>query len=269
MWKKITETKLSSHVSDVRVCAGIDLDDDAGEVDERDRVDGGLDGREVAGGGVLVDDEGARGQQPAVERALERAVASPDHGPHPPRELPLDRLHRRRVHRIVRLRRRLPRPQPLRVPMASPAGAGGRTAQTRRNKQHRHRDAGQEPRRPRPRHGHRHGWWLVVWSSCSRQEVAGLLIIVGDRRIAHRVGEFMEITVTGMAGSGSSRKPRWNDTAHESQERMCPWPRPRPCVHARVATRRCLPCPMCNAIQCTRCWWCSLPLSFPLSYWER
>ncbi|BAS94948.1 Os05g0521650, partial [Oryza sativa Japonica Group] len=136
----------------LRVCAGIDLDDDAGEVDERDRVDGGLDGREVAGGGVLVDDEGARGQQPAVERALERAVASPDHGPHPPRELPLDRLHRRRVHRIVRLRRRLPRPQPLRVPMASPAAAGGRTAQTRRNKQHRHRDAGQEPRRPRPRH---------------------------------------------------------------------------------------------------------------------
>uniref|UniRef100_A0A0A9ERI7 Uncharacterized protein n=1 Tax=Arundo donax TaxID=35708 RepID=A0A0A9ERI7_ARUDO len=137
----------------LRVCAGIDLDDDAGEVDERQRVDGGLDGCEGAGRRALVHHDRARGQERAVEDAVERAVPEAAHEPHPPRELPLDRLRPRRVHR-VRLRGRVLRPRPqaprVRVPLPVPAGSD-----VARRDEQRHGDAEQEPR-PR-RRGHRNG----------------------------------------------------------------------------------------------------------------
>jgi hypothetical protein len=80
---------------DVRVGAGVDLDDDADEVDGRERVDGGLDGREVAERRVLVHDERVRGGLEG-QRGLERAVLEAAHVPHPLQELPLDLFPRRR-----------------------------------------------------------------------------------------------------------------------------------------------------------------------------
>jgi hypothetical protein len=144
----------------VRVGAGIDLDDDAGEVDERERVDGGLDGREVAGARGPVHHERARGKERAVERPAVAAVPRRAHESHPPRELPLDRLHPRRVHRI-RLRGRrsrravLPRPQAPRVRVPRfpvPVLPPGRchAGEQRRG------DAAAEEQEPRPRQrGHR------------------------------------------------------------------------------------------------------------------
>lgn len=141
----------------VRVRAGIDPDDDAGEVDERERVDGGLDGREVPGGGVLVDDERARGQERAVQRPVVAAVAEATHEAHPPCELPLDRLHPRRVHRVrqrLRGRRRaLPGPQPPRVRAVSPLPVPRGGCLPRRHEQRHGDDEAEEEPRPR-RHGH-------------------------------------------------------------------------------------------------------------------
>jgi hypothetical protein len=138
----------------VRVRAGVDPDDDAGEVDERERVDGGLDGREVPGARPPVDDERARGQERerrpvVVVGAVAEAAA---HEAHPPRELPLDRLRPRRVRRVQLRggrRRALLGPQAPRVRVPVSRGGGHLS---RRDEQ-RHGDDGGAEEEPRW-HGH-------------------------------------------------------------------------------------------------------------------
>lgn len=90
-----------------RVDAGVDADDDASEVDERERVEGGLDGGEIPKFGVLIDGYGAR-REGLVEGALDRAVPEPAHEPDPSREPLLDQLGSGRVRRKrVRIRVRV------------------------------------------------------------------------------------------------------------------------------------------------------------------
>jgi hypothetical protein len=85
----------------VRVGAGVDPDDDADEVHVWERVDGGLDGREVSERRVRVDDERVRGGRAVQRVLLERAVPEAAHVAHPLHELPLDHLRsaRRREER--------------------------------------------------------------------------------------------------------------------------------------------------------------------------
>ena len=123
----------------VRVGAGVDLDDDADEVDDRERVDGGLDGGEVAERRVLVDDERVGGERPG-ERVVDRAVLQPAHVPYPLHELPLDRLHPRRVLRERRLLlpRRPPWPHAPCVPRHSARRHGGQGDNARHEPDGRH-----------------------------------------------------------------------------------------------------------------------------------
>jgi hypothetical protein len=119
---------------DVRVGAGVDLDDDADEVDGRERVDGGLDGREVAERRILVHDERVRGGLTG-QRGLKRAVLEAANVPHPLQELPLDLFRPRRVRRERPQRRGAPQTQAARV----------RGYDERRREERHYGNAGQEP----------------------------------------------------------------------------------------------------------------------------